>query len=163
VVYIQTLNAIYSPIVYSIFPNITKYYKSRGWNIPAFQQECWDALSQGKSGLLNAPTGSGKTFAIWLGMLQRNPTPKTGLNVLWITPLRALAADICNAMQASASELETNWTVSLRTGDSDAKTRDAIRRKPPHALVTTPESLHLMLASKGYENYFSQLDAVIVD
>ena len=149
--------------MHSIFPNIKKYYKCRAWKIPAFQQECWDALLQGKSGLLNAPTGSGKTFAIWLGILQRNPRPKTGLNVLWITPLRALAADICNAMQASASELESNWTVSLRTGDSDAKTRDAIRRKPPHALVTTPESLHLMLASKGYENYFSQLDAVIVD
>lgn len=147
----------------SIFSQIKQYYALRNWQIPEFQQECWDAFAAGKSGLLNAPTGSGKTFAIWLGLLQRNPSPKPGLHVLWITPLRALAADICKAMQDSAIELGTNWTVSLRTGDSDAKTRDAIRRKPPHALVTTPESLHLMLASKGYENYFAQLDAVVID
>ncbi len=146
-----------------IFSQIKQYYALRNWQIPSFQRECWNLLVSGKSGLLNAPTGSGKTFAIWLGLLQRNPSANPGLHVLWVTPLRALAADICKAMQDSAAELGTNWTVSLRTGDSDAKTRDAIRRKPPHALVTTPESLHLMLASKGYEKYFAQLDAIIID
>jgi ATP-dependent Lhr-like helicase len=147
----------------AISKSVIQFYATRKWQVPTFQQQCWEAIAAGKSGVLNAPTGSGKTFAIWLGLLQRNPQPKAGLNVLWITPLRALAADICNAMQAAATELETGWIVALRTGDSDAKTREAIRRKPPHALITTPESLHLMLASKAYESYFARLDAVVID
>lgn len=145
------------------FSQLDDWFNKNGWTVFPFQKSCWNSIDQGNSGLLNAPTGSGKTFAIWLGLLNRLQTQQTGLKVLWITPLRALSKDISNAMQDSANALNTGWKVGLRSGDTDAKTREALRRKPPDALVTTPESLHLMLASKNYPDYFKNLDAVVVD
>lgn len=139
------------------------WFTSRNWEVFSFQQACWEAILAGQSGMLNAPTGSGKTYAVWLGMLERNPNPPKGLRVLWITPLRALSRDITEALQQAATQLNTTWTVALRTGDTDTKTRAALQRKPPTALVTTPESLQLMLASKQYAHFFSTLDAVVVD
>lgn len=131
-----------------------------------FQTECWEAYLKGESILLNAPTGSGKTYAVWLGILCNailKKHPPKGLRVLWITPLRALTKDIAQAMQLAATEMGTGWEVGMRTGDTDAKTRERIKRKPPQALVTTPESLHLMLASKNYGDFFENLEAVVVD
>ncbi len=145
------------------FSQLDDWFNKNGWTVFPFQKSCWNSIDQGNSGLLNAPTGSGKTFAIWLGLLNRLRAQQTGLKVLWITPLRALSKDISNAMQDSANSLNTGWRVGLRSGDTDAKTREALRRKPPDALVTTPESLHLMLASKNYPDYFKNLDAVVVD
>lgn len=139
------------------------WFTSRNWEVFSFQEACWDAILDGHSGMLNAPTGSGKTYAIWLGLLARNPNPPKGLRVLWITPLRALSRDITEALQQAAAQLNTTWTVALRTGDTDTKTRAALQRKPPTALVTTPESLQLMLASKQYAQFFSTLDAVVID
>jgi len=131
-----------------------------------FQIACWEAYINGESILLNAPTGSGKTYAVWLGILCNAIAQKQaakGLRVLWITPLRALTKDIAQAMQLAATEMGTGWEVGMRTGDTDAKTRASIKRKPPQALVTTPESLHLLLASKNYGDFFENLEAVIVD
>jgi len=143
-----------------------QWFENRRWKAFQFQTDCWEAILNGESGLLNAPTGSGKTYALWLGILckaiQEKQTGK-GLRVLWITPLRALSKDITNAMQEAATGMNTGWQVLMRTGDTDAKTRAAIKRSPPQALVTTPESLHLMLASKNYAEYFKQLDFVVVD
>jgi ATP-dependent helicase Lhr and Lhr-like helicase len=144
-------------------PQINQWFQQKEWTVFPFQQNCWEAIAEGKSGLLNAPTGSGKTFAIWLGLLARRNEQKKGLKILWITPLRALSKDIASAMQDASNALETGWRVGLRTGDTDTKTRDALRRNPPDALVTTPESLHLMLASKNYPDYFKHLDAIVVD
>lgn len=131
-----------------------------------FQTACWEAYINGESILLNAPTGTGKTYAVWLGILcnaiAQKQTTK-GLRVLWITPLRALTKDIAQAMQLAATEMGTGWEVGMRTGDTGAKTRASIKRKPPQALVTTPESLHLLLASKNYGDFFENLEAVIVD
>jgi ATP-dependent Lhr-like helicase len=144
-------------------PQINQWFRRKEWKVFPFQQNCWEAIAEGKSGLLNAPTGSGKTFAIWLGLLARRNEQKKGLKILWITPLRALSKDIASAMQDAADELETGWRVGMRSGDTDTKTREALRRNPPDALVTTPESLHLMLASKNYPEYFKHLDAIVVD
>jgi ATP-dependent Lhr-like helicase len=145
------------------FSHLDNWFTQKGWTVFPFQKSCWDAIHHGRSGLLNAPTGSGKTFAIWLGLLNRSSAQNSGLKVLWITPLRALSKDISNAMQEASDSLQVGWKVGLRSGDTDAKTREALRRKPPDALVTTPESLHLMLASKNYPEYFKNLDAVVVD
>ncbi|MFN5319502.1 MAG: DEAD/DEAH box helicase, partial [Bacteroidia bacterium] len=77
---------------------ISDFYTNRGWKQAAFQQECQHHIACGSSGLLNAPTGSGKTYAIWLGILQKIPKPSKGLHVLWITPLRALSGDTVAAL-----------------------------------------------------------------
>ncbi|MFN5319395.1 MAG: DEAD/DEAH box helicase, partial [Bacteroidia bacterium] len=142
---------------------ISDFYKNRSWKQATFQEECLLHISHGQSGLLNAPTGSGKTYAIWLGILHKIPQPAKGIHVLWITPLRALSGDTVAALKGAVEEMGLSWEITLRTGDTDAKTRTALKKKPPHVLVTTPESVHLMLASPGYADYFKNLCAVVVD
>ena len=142
---------------------ISDFYKNRSWKQATFQEECLLHISHGQSGLLNAPTGSGKTYAIWLGILHKIPQPAKGIHVLWITPLRALSGDTVAALKSAVDELGLNWSIALRTGDTDAKTRNAIKKNPPHVLVTTPESVHLMLATPGYAEYFKNLKAIVVD
>ncbi|MGK0369641.1 MAG: ATP-dependent Lhr-like helicase, partial [Bacteroidia bacterium] len=142
------------------------WYKSRDWKMFKFQRECLGHYFDGKNGLLNAPTGSGKTFALGVPMMLADKLKgdyKAGLKVLWITPLKALSVDITNALQEAADELETGWRVERRSGDiSSAKKADQLKNSPD-CLVTTPESLHIMLARKGYATFFKYIDAVIVD
>ncbi len=126
---------------------------------------------KGYSGLLNAPTGSGKTFALFLPFLadfiNRYPDYKTrqnnGLQMLWITPLRALTNDIKKAMQEVCDELEIPWKIATRTGDTPAAEKTALKKKLPEVLLTTPESLHLMLAQKEYPKIFQSLQVLVVD
>lgn len=127
--------------------------------------------AEGRHGLLNAPTGSGKTYAVWLGILadalsRGHAAPAAahaGLRVLWITPLRALAKDIRRTMQEAADQTGTGWTVGMRTGDTEAAEKARLRRQQPECLVITPESLHLLLAQKDWPSLFDALDAVVVD
>lgn len=142
------------------------WYKSRDWEMFAFQKECLDYYFEGKNGLLNAPTGSGKTFALGVPMMLADKLKgdyKAGLKVLWITPLKALSVDITNALQEAADELETGWRVERRSGDVSSAKKAAQLKNSPDCLVTTPESLQIMLARKGYATFFKYLDAVIVD
>jgi ATP-dependent Lhr-like helicase len=142
------------------------WYKSRDWKMFAFQKECLDYYFEGKNGLLNAPTGSGKTFALGVPMMLADKLKgdyKVGLKVLWITPLKALSVDITNALQEAADELETGWRVERRSGDVSSAKKAAQLKNSPDCLVTTPESLQIMLARKGYATFFKYLDAVIVD
>jgi len=131
-----------------------------------FQKDCLDAYFDGKNGLLNAPTGSGKTFALGVPVMLADKLKgdyKSGLKVLWITPLKALSVDITNALQEAADELETGWRVERRSGDLSSAKKAAQLKNSPDCLVTTPESLQIMLARKGYAKLFKYLDAVIVD
>ncbi len=131
-----------------------------------FQKECLSHFFDGKHGLLNAPTGSGKTYALGLPFLLNDRLKgdyKKGLKVLWITPLRALSVDITNALQEAADDLNTGWQIERRSGDISASRKQAQLKNSPDCLVTTPESLMLMLARKGYRSFFKYLDAVIVD
>ena len=83
------------------------WFKKRGWNAQKFQKESWKAYSEGKNGILNAPTGSGKTYAIWGGIIEESlkmKKDKTGIQAIWITPLRALAVEIQKAIQIMTND-----------------------------------------------------------
>ncbi|SHF99757.1 ATP-dependent helicase Lhr and Lhr-like helicase [Salegentibacter echinorum] len=147
------------------------WFSNQGWKAFAFQKQTWDAFLKGKNGLLNAPTGSGKTYALWipivLAYLKQNPNYKTkhrkGLKAIWITPLRALSVEIEQAAQRFANEIDSGLSVGIRTGDTPQKIRAAQKKSMPDLLITTPESLQLLLASKDYDKTFKNLQAVVVD
>jgi ATP-dependent Lhr-like helicase len=137
-----------------------------------FQQETWAAIADGRCGLVNAPTGCGKTFAVFLGAIIQfiNDNPrnyktksKNGLQLLWITPLRALGTDIGRAMEAVIRELGMSWKVGIRNGDTSMADREKQKRNVPEVFIITPESLHLMLARKGYIDTFKTLKILAVD
>ena len=137
-----------------------------------FQQETWEQIHLGNSGLVNAPTGFGKTFSVFLGALisfiNQHPDnykskKKNGLQLLWITPLRALGKDIARAMEEVIRELGMNWQVGIRNGDTDTSERQRQKRSMPEALIITPESLHLLLGQKEYRENFSTLKIIAVD
>ena len=141
------------------------FFERRGWKPFAFQRQVWAAMKSGRSGLLHATTGAGKTLAIGFGALGRLAKTKPGdatLRVLWITPMRALAADTARALEAAFAEVG-GLAVGMRTGDTDDKTRAAQRKRLPEALVTTPESLTLMLAHPDTRARFAALDVIVVD
>jgi ATP-dependent Lhr-like helicase len=150
---------------------IREWYQQKDWQQFPFQREMEAAFLQGFSGLLNAPTGSGKTFALFLPFLadfiNQHPDYKTqknnGLQMLWITPLRALTNDIKKAMQEVCDDLEIPWRIATRTGDTPAAEKQALKKKLPEVLLTTPESLHLMLAQKEYPAIFKSLEVVVID
>ncbi len=133
--------------------------------VSAFQRDTWAAQRAGRSGLVHSPTGSGKTLAAWLGLVARWPggVPRTGLQVLWITPLRALAGDTVRQLQGALDALGVDARVALRTGDTPSAERARQKRKPPTTLVTTPESLAVMLSGADRDALFAQLDALVVD
>lgn len=149
----------------------SSWFQSKSWTPFPFQKQTWKAFLDGKHGLLNAPTGSGKTYALWvpivLQYLKENPDYKTkhtkGIKAIWITPLRALSVEIQQSAQQFADDLGTGMTVGIRTGDTSQSERAKQKRQMPDLLITTPESLMLLLASKGYEKTFKTLTAVVVD
>lgn len=152
------------------------WFTARGWKPFAFQKEVWSAVKQGHSGLLHASTGAGKTYAVWFGALNRfarsSPAVETTrkrkpvaepLTVLWITPMRALAADTARALEAPLQALQIPWSVGLRTGDTSSSERARQSRRLPSTLITTPESLTLMLARADAQTALSTLRMVVVD
>ncbi|MEJ6982031.1 ligase-associated DNA damage response DEXH box helicase [Pedobacter sp. P351] len=151
---------------------ISEWFEKKEWHQFTFQKEMESAFLSGYSGLLNAPTGSGKTFAMFLPFVAEyiNNHPEdyqkrknNGLLMLWITPLRALTNDIRKAMQTVVDDLNLPWTVAARTGDTSAKEKAAIKKRLPEILLTTPESLHIMLAQKDYPKVFENLRVVVAD
>ncbi|HWV71040.1 MAG TPA: ligase-associated DNA damage response DEXH box helicase [Pseudosphingobacterium sp.] len=148
----------------------SKWFKSKNWKPHTFQQETWKAISTGESGLLNAPTGYGKTYAIWFGVLERllafrNARKKVprGTFCLWLTPLRSLSQEMVLALNRVNEDLQLNLDIALRTGDTSTKERQRQATEHPDILITTPESIHLMLAQKGYGHRLQQVQFVIVD
>ncbi len=149
------------------------WFRKQGWKPFPFQREAWAASLAGESGLVHAPTGLGKTYAVWGGpvleWLAENPNPARWpkqpepLRVLWLTPLRALANDSAESLRAPLTDLEMPWTVELRTGDTSSAARQKQRTRFPTALITTPESLSLLLSHADTREKFSALRHVIVD
>nr|WP_297786822.1 ligase-associated DNA damage response DEXH box helicase [uncultured Allomuricauda sp.] len=147
------------------------WFQEQNWQPFPFQKESWKAFLEGKHGLLNAPTGSGKTYALWfpivLNYIRNHPDYKTkhkkGLKAIWITPLRALSQEIKQSAERITQDLGTQMTVGIRTGDTSAKERAKMRTNMPDLLITTPESLQLLLSSKGYAKTFKDCSAIVVD
>lgn len=143
---------------------INHWLQQKNWKLFQFQKDTWKAFQHGKNGLVNAPTGSGKTYSLGIPILEQlSNSPKNGLQVLWITPLRALSVEIKNAFENLIQDLNLPITVDLRTGDTTTAQRAKQKRKMPNILITTPESLHLLLASKNYPKTFQHLEALVVD
>jgi ATP-dependent Lhr-like helicase len=143
-----------------------EWFSRNGWQPHVFQQDTWNAIANNYSGLLNAPTGFGKTYAIWFGVLQNyfsQKKRKAGLHCLWITPLRALSKEIFGATTRVSDELGLDYNIGLRTGDTTLKERTAQKKAMPNGLITTPESVHLLLAQKGYPELFKNIEFVVVD
>lgn len=154
--------------LYNIAEN---WFAEQDWTPFAFQKKTWKAFLQGKHGLLNAPTGSGKTYALWfpivLDYIKNHPNYKNGrkkgLKAIWITPLRALSHEIKQSAERVASDLGTGLTVGIRSGDTSTSERARQKKNMPDLLITTPESLHLLLATKGYDRTFKNCSAIVVD
>jgi ATP-dependent Lhr-like helicase len=150
---------------------IENWFASRAWTPFEFQREVWRRYLDGESGLMHAATGTGKTYAAWLGPLLQwmaesagtHAAAPQGLRVLWITPLRALASDTEAALAAPLDDLGLPWTLEARTGDTTTTVRKRQRDRLPNALVTTPESLSLFLSQPDARDRFSRLRLVVVD
>lgn len=151
---------------------INRWLSSKNFEAFTFQKETWQYILNKKSGLVNAPTGCGKTFSVFLGSIMHfiNDYPtdylikeKNNLQLLWVTPLRALAKDIGRAMEEVISELGLQWKVGIRNGDTSLSERAKQKRNTPEVLIITPESLHLLLAQNQYEAIFKSLKIIAVD
>ncbi len=153
---------------------VDRYFASLGWKPFRFQRSVWRAYQQGASGLLHSATGTGKTLAVWLGPILKwlrenpdrskwNPKRPPPLKVIWITPLRALAGDTESSLRSPLEALEIPWRLESRTGDSKASVKARQLKRLPTALITTPESLSLMLTHEKLLEQLAGAEAVIVD
>jgi len=153
------------------------WFSANGWRAFEFQREVWQAYLAGESGLVHSATGSGKTLAAALGpiaeWLAENSSSPLGegrgkgqapaLRVLWITPMRALAGDTVVSIQRAIEGLGLPWTIGLRTGDTSSAERAKQARRLPSILVTTPESLSLMLSNADAREKLSGVRLAVVD
>ena len=163
---------------------LERWFADNGWKAFDFQREVWSAYLAGESGLVHSATGSGKTLAAFLGpVAERIAGGKAAgelmasgsnfakaakwesdpLRVLWLTPMRALAADTKLSLDRAVEGLGLPWTVGLRTGDTSSAERAKQARRLPSALVTTPESLSLLLSDPHAREKLSDLRLVVVD
>ncbi|MBN8787138.1 MAG: ligase-associated DNA damage response DEXH box helicase [Terrimonas sp.] len=151
---------------------ISEWLAKKNFRAFAFQEETWQHIINGKSGLVNAPTGFGKTFSVFLGavidFINHHPNnyqtlSSNKLQLIWVTPLRALAKDIGRAMEEVIYELGMQWKVGIRNGDTEVKERQRQKKSPPEIMIITPESMHLLLAQKGYADFFATLKMIAVD
>ena len=146
-----------------LIENIVSWFEEKKWEPFPFQKDCWNTYLNGSSGLLMAPTGSGKTLALGAPILQSIDPKKKSLQALWVTPLRALSQEIFEALEKASVEMKLDIKVGLRNGDTSTKERTKQRKSLPPLLITTPESLQLLLASKGYETRFKHLRSIVID
>jgi ATP-dependent helicase Lhr and Lhr-like helicase len=142
---------------------IEDWFKSMNWKPAKFQKETWQAYAQKNAGMINAPTGSGKTYSIMLPCIADGQENDKGVQMIWITPIKALSKEIFLAAERAIIGLHSKWRVALRTGDTTTSERKKILTNPPQILITTPESIHVMMASKGYADFFKSLKCIVVD
>jgi ATP-dependent Lhr-like helicase len=146
-----------------------EWFDQNGWKAFDFQINAWESYLNGQNGLVNAPTGSGKTYSLLIPVLleyirDQPKRPKNiGLQVIWITPIRALSKEIEFSAKRAIEGMGLPWKVDVRSGDTPASRRARQLEKPPEFLITTPESLHLLIATRGYKTWFANLKGIIVD
>jgi len=147
-----------------VFSPETKEWFERNFAAPTpAQEKGWPVIASGKSVLIQAPTGSGKTLAAFLSAIDRlTPTPNAGLRVLYVSPLKALNYDVERNLRGPLAGLRSELRVAVRTGDTPQKERAAMLRNAPDILITTPESLFLMLTSQARE-LLRSVDTLILD
>ena len=169
------------------YKQVMKWLKSTGRKPFKFQTDAWQYYAEGYSGLVNAPTGFGKTFSLFLAAVidelntrdeltsvsKKKPSPNkvglkkakipTGLKLIWITPLRSLAKDLSRAMRDVCEHLELDWQVGVRNGDTSQNDKLKQKKQMPEVLIITPESMHLLLAQKSTFNYFEHLQCIVAD
>src|SRR5210317_1636669 len=141
---------------------ISDWFDKNGWSPHPHQLD----MLAGKdlpAQLLIAPTGGGKTLAGFLPTLAELTQPHQGLHTLYISPLKALATDIRRNLQAPIDEIGLQVRVEDRTGDTSNTRKKRQRADPPHILLTTPESLALLLSYPEAKTFFSTLKRVIID
>ncbi len=162
------------------------WFAGNGWVPFGYQEAVWAAYLAGESGLLHAPTGSGKTLAVFGGPVLERLAEGTdgegtearrhegtkgkkrwsageGFTLLWLTPMRALANDTAHNLAAAVEGVGLDWSVQLRTSDTSAYTRKRQRDRLPTVLVTTPESLSLLLSYPDARQKMAGLKAVVAD
>ena len=146
---------------------VKSWLGEKGFEPFGFQLETWEKFGNNYSGMVIAPTGFGKTYSVFLAVITdflNNPENyKDGLQLLWITPLRALAKDIAKAMTEAIDEIGLDWKVAVRNGDTPQAERVSQTKKMPEILIITPESLQLLLAQKNNQRFFKNLKCVAVD
>jgi ATP-dependent Lhr-like helicase len=145
---------------------IERWFADKGWTPRPFQREAWDRYLSGKSGLVHVATGLGKTYAAVLaavGELALEAAPPAGIHVLYISPLRALSADIIKSIEVPLRELGLPFTVEGRTGDTGSAQRARQKKHPPSVLVTTPESFNLLLVTEEHRRALAKCRLVVVD
>ena len=144
--------------------SLAQWFASRRWTLHPHQRAMIEAAQAGQSVLLTAPTGGGKTLAGFLpSLIELAQNPPPSLHTLYISPLKALAVDIHRNLGAPIEELKLPIRLETRTGDTPAARRQRQREDPPHMLMTTPESLALMLSHQDADKTFGSLRAVIID
>ena len=156
---------------------IDAWFEERGWTPFPYQEHVWEAYRRGESGLVNAPTGTGKTLAVWFAAVLRwmsrcdgrdaepsadgeSPAP---LSVVWITPMRALSNDTVQALRRTVRDLDLSWRVEGRTGDTSYSKKKGQLTDPPTALVTTPESLSILLSYPDSRRHLQTVRLAVVD
>ena len=143
---------------------IEAWFELQGWTPLPFQRQCWQAYLAGESGLIQVPTGSGKTYAAVMGPIaELLAEPSPGLRLLYLTPLRALSRDLALAIQQPIAAMGWPLRVGIRNGDTSIYERGKQLRSPPEILITTPESLSLLLANPKAPALFAGLRAVVID
>ena len=145
-------------------PNFEAWFASKGWAPHPHQLQMIEAARAGKSALLIAPTGGGKTLAGFLSTLvELAERPRPGLHTVYISPLKALAVDIHRNLERPLAEMRLPIAAQTRTGDTAGAQRDKQRKHPPNILMTTPESLALMLSYIDAADIFGGVTTVILD
>jgi len=146
---------------------IEAWFAHQGWTPQPFQRQAWRADLAGRSGLIQVATGAGKTYAAVLGpiarLLAEPGGPQSGLRLLVLTPLRALSRDLVAAIEEPIQAMGWPLKVGLRNGDTSSSERARQLRHPPHILITTPESLSLLLANRAAPQLFAHLETVVLD
>ncbi len=154
---------------------VEAWFASQGWRPLPFQRRCWQAFLAGHSGLIQVPTGSGKTYAAVMGPIaqllqeagvrERGPGKglEAGIRLLYLTPLRALSRDLALALRQPVAAMDWPIRVGIRNGDTPSAERTRQLRQPPQILITTPESLAVLLSNTNACALFSQLEAVVLD
>jgi ATP-dependent Lhr-like helicase len=152
---------------------VDAWFAARGWTAWRFQRDAWRAHAKGHSGLIHVPTGAGKTYAAFGGPLAqcldeadapgRGGWTGRGLRVLYVTPLRAVSRDIEKALRLPIEAMDAPVSVESRTGDTSSSVRARQSKSLPNVLITTPESLSLLLTKPESRTLFKRLHSVILD